>query len=132
MGLENHPYRTEHSEAWRCRSGPSRHPPNNSSDPGCDSCHPCSTELGATVTTGLGQVGRGGANMLKGKAVNVPISGVGHLSGLWAFPAVSSRDIAVPMAPGYASPCFPSLPRGIKTQEVPLKQPRFWDLQAIS
>ena len=84
MGLENHPYRTEHSEGLALQIQP--FPATPHLRPGCDSCQPCSTERGATVTTGLGQVGRGGASMLKGKAVNVPISGVGPLSSLWGFP----------------------------------------------
>ena len=59
--------------------------PPHTSDPAVTAATPAPQSSGPPSPQGWGQVAQGGANMLKGKAVNVPISGVGHLSSPWVF-----------------------------------------------
>ena len=131
MGLENHPYRTEHSEGLVLQIRPFLATPTPQTRlwqlpaPAPQSSGPLSPQ-------GWGQVGRGGGNMLKGKAVNVPISGVGPLSSPWGFPVCLQQGRSCPHGPWIRFSLLPQPSEGIKTQEVPLKQPRFWGLQAIS
>lgn len=70
MGPENHPYRTEHSQGPGAADPALSGPPHLR--PGRDSCHPRSTELGATVTTGLGAGGAGRSQHAQGQGGECP------------------------------------------------------------
>lgn len=103
MGLENHPHRTEHSEGLALRIWP--FPATPHLRPGCDSCHPAPQSLGPLSPQGWGQVRPGEEpTCSKAKQVNVPFQVWDTCQVYGPSQHVSSRDIAVPIAPGYASP----------------------------